>query len=132
MANLPLSCTNSDDPAGAAFFCFAAVAPPKMKIVAVATTRTSLEFMRINIDTLLRYVRIYPRLASLKTRQLCNGSLPQTSLRLRASPADAFRMTPRRSVGHVTAGAFPPPEGPRSCPSRGSPGAQTLLPPVRV
>src|SRR5713226_2119285 len=80
MANLPLSCANTDDPAGAAFFCFAAVAPPKMKIVAVATTSTSLEFMRINIATLLRYVRIYPRLASLKTRQLCNGSLPQTSL----------------------------------------------------
>src|SRR5260370_42257227 len=80
MANLPLSCANTDDPAGAAFFCFAAVAPPKMKIVAVATTRTSLEFMRINIATLLRYVRMYPRLASLKTRQLCNGRLPQTSL----------------------------------------------------
>src|SRR5258708_38063688 len=80
MAILPLSCTNRDDPVGAAFFCFAAVAPPKMKIVAVATTRTRLEFMRINIDTLLHYRRIYPRLASLKTRQLCNGSLPQTSL----------------------------------------------------
>src|SRR5260370_25411123 len=80
MANLPLSCANTDDPAGAAFFCFAAVAPPKMKIVAVATIRTSLEFMRINIAALLRYVRIYPRLASLKNRQLCNESLPQTSL----------------------------------------------------
>src|SRR5260370_31318836 len=118
MTNLPLSCTNSDDPAGAAFFCFAAVAPLKMKIVAVATTRTSLEFMRINIDTLLHYRRIYPRLASLKTRQLCNGSLPQTSLLFTCFAGRCTQNGTKALPRAVTAGACPRLDGLRSAQSR--------------
>src|SRR5260370_41162254 len=118
MANLPLSCANADDPAGAAFFCFAAVAPPKMKIVAVATTRTSLEFMRINIATLLRYVRIYPRLASLKTRQLRNESLPQTSLLFTCFAGRCTQNDTKTLRRAVTAGAFSTVDWDSSSPSR--------------
>src|SRR5260370_29130479 len=106
MANLPLSCTNTDDPAGAVFFCFAAVAPPKIKIVAVVTNRTSQEFMGINIATLLHYRRIYPRLASLKTRELGNESLPQTLLPLTCF-AGRCTQNDTKALWNVRAGACP-------------------------
>src|SRR5260370_4074292 len=127
MANLPLSCANADDPAGAAFFCFAAVAPPKTKIVAVATIRTSLEFMRINIATLLRYVRIYPRLASLKTRQLCNESLPQTSLLFTCFAGRCTQNDTKALRRAVTAGAWPRLDGLRSAQSGRSRSGRSLL-----
>src|SRR5260370_40758652 len=127
MATWRLSWATTGVAAGAAFFWSAAVAPPKMKIVAVARIRTSLEFMRINIATLLRYVRIYPRLASLKTRQLCNESLPQTSLLFTCFAGRCTQNDTKALRRAVTAGACSPPDGLPSPQSQVSPCAQSLV-----
>src|SRR5690348_9743306 len=115
MTNLPLSWTNNEDPAGAGFFCFA-LAPLKIRIVAVATRRTSLEFMRINIATLLHCRRI-SRGCDSETRRSRNGSLPQTSLQL-TSFVSRCTQNDTKALRNVRAGACPRPDGFHAAQSR--------------